>query len=663
MSWQDHKEFHETIGTYKSSGGTFPSAQYVLNSTTAGDRRPDIDQTVVQDEDLATTLPALTSKSYTIFNLTGASLGAYTLSSGDILPLLVNNPYYNTFSVTWGQTLMPANSAATVWVYAVPVTSSANSQAYRYLFVQPQWITQATSSSSGSLTTAVNTEALRLPSELNLGTLTTQIPELVCIGKIIIDFTTNWRLRAVTLLTGNKFSQIGSPSGNYLSTVATDATLTGNGTGASPLAVVQSYATKSLNNLASVAMNASLQWDNSAAQTLDIAPTADTVVGRALTISAGSTVTGGTADMAGGNLTLKSGLGKGTGASSIIFQTGTTLTTGSTLQTLSTKMTLLGNGNFGIGTVSPGVILDIQQAGTPTIKLFNTTTPSTSTDEGYILWKGKNSAGTEFNCAQIVVNTPVAGSRISNMHLQTGYGDVLSTVMTLSAVSGGGNVGIGTTSPTQLLQVGGSNGHNIQTGLWGGFGTEYSGVATVVGMNAIANTATAAGMHIIRTHASVGALAMRMNYSEGITLHTLTGSVTADDAFSSERMRITTAGNVGIGSTAPGARLQVVGSDSLNTSFSANLSGATGTGLVVTNSGNVGIGTTSPTAKLHLPAGTATASTAPLKLTSGVLNTAPEAGAIEFLTDTFYLTQTTGTIRRKIATQETSNFLVNQIFS
>ena len=48
--------------------------------------------------------------------------------------------------------------------------------------------------------------------------------------------------------------------------------------------------------------------------------------------------------------------------------------------------------------------------------------------------------------------------------------------------------------------------------------------------------------------------------------------------------------------------------------------------------GSVGLGgTTSPTAKLHLPAGTASANTAPLKLTTGTLLTTPEAGAIEYL--------------------------------
>lgn len=47
--------------------------------------------------------------------------------------------------------------------------------------------------------------------------------------------------------------------------------------------------------------------------------------------------------------------------------------------------------------------------------------------------------------------------------------------------------------------------------------------------------------------------------------------------------------------------------------------------------------------------GTAAAGTAPLKFSSGALLTTKEAGAIEFNTDTLYLTTTTGTIRKKVA--------------
>ncbi len=53
--------------------------------------------------------------------------------------------------------------------------------------------------------------------------------------------------------------------------------------------------------------------------------------------------------------------------------------------------------------------------------------------------------------------------------------------------------------------------------------------------------------------------------------------------------------------------------------------------------------------KITIRAGSATAGTAPLKFTSGTLLTTPEAGAIEFNSDTLYFTQTTGPTRKKIA--------------
>jgi hypothetical protein len=62
---------------------------------------------------------------------------------------------------------------------------------------------------------------------------------------------------------------------------------------------------------------------------------------------------------------------------------------------------------------------------------------------------------------------------------------------------------------------------------------------------------------------------------------------------------------------------------------------------------NAGIGVTSPTARLHLAAGTTTASTAPIKFNTGPLMTAAEAGAVEFLTDIFYGTITTGAARKE----------------
>ena len=68
----------------------------------------------------------------------------------------------------------------------------------------------------------------------------------------------------------------------------------------------------------------------------------------------------------------------------------------------------------------------------------------------------------------------------------------------------------------------------------------------------------------------------------------------------------------------------------------------------ITSGGLVGIGETSPTAVLHLKAGTATASTSPLKFTSGISLTTAEAGATEFTTDNLFFTITTGAARKGI---------------
>jgi hypothetical protein len=103
-----------------------------------------------------------------------------------------------------------------------------------------------------------------------------------------------------------------------------------------------------------------LSLGNASARKFWIENTATDVVGRALTIAAGSTVLGTAVDdVVGGNLILSSGAGTGIGASSILFQTGTTLTTGKTLQSITTKMSILGNGKVGIGTQAPLSTLSI----------------------------------------------------------------------------------------------------------------------------------------------------------------------------------------------------------------------------------------------------------------------------------------------------------------
>lgn len=227
MNWQAHEVFHETIGTYRESGGVLGS--WVAASTTAGDRRPTVTATTIHDEDIITVNPALTSDLYTQMKLAGAAVTTYTVDAAEIVPVLAANPYYNLFSTpNWTQVLMANNSYMCVWLVAMPVTASAASQKYRYLWVQGQ-----------SNTISLATQQALTPSDLNLGTLAAEATEFVFIAKVIIRYTGgNWDITSVTSLTGNKFTQVGSPAGAYLSAVAVDATLTGDGTISSPLHVV-----------------------------------------------------------------------------------------------------------------------------------------------------------------------------------------------------------------------------------------------------------------------------------------------------------------------------------------------------------------------------------------------------------------------------------------
>jgi hypothetical protein len=135
--------------------------------------------------------------------------------------------------------------------------------------------------------------------------------------------------------------------------------------------------------------------------------------------------------------------------------------------------------------------------------------------------------------------------------------------------------------------------------------------------------------------------------------------------------------NVGIGTTAPGNILHIVGTlnpamtvQQTGGKFVSLLAGAVGTGFIfqdtggfyiypgatiTTNSytgnkfmmmdgasGHVGIGTT-PTARLHLPASTATANTASLKIDPGVVATTAVSGNIESDGTHLYWTDSGGT--------------------
>lgn len=205
-----HYNLHQNIGTSRlESSGLLTS--YVLDSTTAIDRRPDINLCNLFDEDLETTLPALTSKiSYSWWYRTGTDTVNIDNDHNEIINLSVNQPYWNeNVGGSWQQTLFSNNFYGKIFVLAVPTTSDVGSQKYRYIFVQPQEIHILSSSIDGVSTLS-----------LDLGGLVDELKEFVFIAEITIQYVaSNWIIKEISPIEGTRVSQV-TVSGSAAALVA-----------------------------------------------------------------------------------------------------------------------------------------------------------------------------------------------------------------------------------------------------------------------------------------------------------------------------------------------------------------------------------------------------------------------------------------------------------
>lgn len=80
------------------------------------------------------------------------------------------------------------------------------------------------------------------------------------------------------------------------------------------------------------------------------------------------------------------------------------------------------------------------------------------------------------------------------------------------------------------------------------------------------------------------------------------------------------------------------GTTSTNVAMRLTASGGTNNYGLIVAGGKTGLNITTPTSLLHIAAGTATANTAPLKLTTGTALTTPEDGAMEYHSSHLYFT-------------------------
>ncbi len=212
MQWQSHENLHKNIGTYKYSGGAL--SNYTLSSVTATDKRPQVQECVLYDEDVKTTIPALTTNAYTSMYLSEANTVNLDIDQTEIVPLSGNGlPLYNQWNGTsFVQTEMPKDKFMSLWVMAVPASADSGSQKYRYLFLQGQSISNTLAEQRGVSSLS-----------LNLGDFQDVVPEFVHINQIILTRTGNssgnWAISEVNTLLGSRSQQVGL-QGSFLTSVS-----------------------------------------------------------------------------------------------------------------------------------------------------------------------------------------------------------------------------------------------------------------------------------------------------------------------------------------------------------------------------------------------------------------------------------------------------------
>jgi hypothetical protein len=266
-------------------------------------------------------------------------------------------------------------------------------------------------------------------------------------------------------------------------------------------------------------------------------------------------------------------------------------------------------GNVGIGTTAPSGSLDIRGAyldpTTGISGILNVrSTDSATIDKGGSISFGGFHNGSSNQSTWAAIKGAKENATVNNnasylsFYTQTS-GNLPTEQMRINSL---GNVGIGTTSPSYILSLGGTSARTFGMNRNTTAGTAGLGL-TITSGGAIAGTSDLVG----------GDLTLSSGIATGTgtsAIHFLTataGASAVTDRTPTEKMTILGSGNVGIGTTAPTQALSFDGTGAHTIWMERNTTAATaGQGLTLSSGGSYSTGTDLAGGDLNLKSGTAT---------------------------------------------------------
>ena len=382
------------------------------------------------------------------------------------------------------------------------------------------------------------------------------------------------------------------------------------------------------------------------------------------------------------------------GRGAITFYTNNTAGTES-VSTTNERMRIAADGNVGIGTTSPAYKVHISGSGQTILSLDSATTTNVSqfqvkaNGQGVLVAGVYGSAAVGNNFGVSAAGQAYIGtSTLASSHptsLVIGNASTIPIVFSTNntekmRLDSNGSLGIGTSSPSNRFEVVGSTFNratfkataNVQTGIQiqrtGGVsntdwelyapasstdlrlynGTDLITFQTTGNVGIGTSSPTGGGLHIYGNTGATAAVRLQSSNgrtydigSTGTSYGSANNLIIYDVTGAAERVRLQSDGNVGIGTTSPGSKLNAYGSgsnlsvlkveggngtlfevtDQLSGSlFSVNtiagvpvlevfsnntiVAGQYGSNVLVITGSNIGIGTNSPVSKLHIRGGT-----------------------------------------------------------